>query len=333
MSLNRPLIILLLVAVLVGTALWRLSGDRVETVRRTRIIMGTLVEITAIGEDRARMDRAIGAAFGEMSRIEQLMSGHVEDSEVSRLAKVARSMDVSDETAVVIRAGLEIVEKSDGAFSLILGQLIDAWDILADEPRIPTPDQVTTAMIGLTPEGLQLQGATVIKAHPALKVDLGGIAKGYAVDRAFDQLQQAGLSHFSVNAGGDLRIKGDRGGRPWRIGIQHPRQPETVLAILPAADEAVVTSGDYERYFERDGVRYHHLLDPRTGQPARAVQSITVSAPTTMLADGLATAAFVLGPKEGLALLEEWSEVEGLIIAADGSVHTTSGMKDRLQWP
>jgi thiamine biosynthesis lipoprotein len=136
----------------------------------------------------------------------------------------------------------------------------------------------------------------------------------------------------SVNAGGDIRLLGDRGGESWRIGIQHPRDPDGLLAVLPMQEGAVVTSGDYERYFEADGIRYHHLFDPRTGFPARLCQSATVVAPTAAWADALATAAFVLGPESGRRLLEELPEVEGVLIAADGARHVTRGLQGKIEW-
>ncbi|MBE0599471.1 MAG: FAD:protein FMN transferase, partial [Desulfuromonadales bacterium] len=151
--------------------------------------------------------------------------------------------------------------------------------------------------------------------------------------RAVEILRQAGAGGASVNAGGDIRLLGDRRGAPWRIGIQHPRLPQMVLGVLSLADTAVVTSGDYERFFERDGIRYHHLFDPRSGEPARLAQSVTVVAASAALADGLATAAFVLGPAAGIELLERQPGVEGMVVDATGRPHLTSGLRGEIEWP
>ena len=191
-----------------------------------------------------------------------------------------------------------------------LGRLKQLWNIEGEHPRVPNAAEITAALAGTGLGDLRLAGQVVTKDDPRLAVDLGGIAKGYAVDRAIAVLQAAGVRHASVNAGGDIRLLGDRGDRPWRIGIQHPRKSDAILATLDLADTAVVTSGDYERFFERDGVRYHHLFDPATGQPARRCQSVTVVAPEAMLADALATAVFVLGPGPGLKLLASVSRLQ-----------------------
>jgi thiamine biosynthesis lipoprotein len=156
-------------------------------------------------------------------------------------------------------------------------------------------------------------------------LDLGGIAKGFAVDRAAGALRAAGADNFVVNAGGDLRVSGTKNGKPWRIGIQDPRAPDRLLRVVTPREGAFVTSGDYERYFLWEGERYHHILDPRTGRPARGCRSVTVWTRHGIDADALATAAFVLGPAEGLALLERLEEVEGLVVDDAGGELATSG--------
>lgn len=330
---NRPILVIVLMVLLIAGAWWRLSGQEEGQVRRSQIIMGTLVEITAFGPDTGKLDEVVSRAFSEMSRIEDLMSPHVETSDVTLLSKAVGQQKVSEETAEVIRLGLEIAQRSEGAFDLSMGRLIDIWDILNENPQVPEEARIRQAMDGLGPGGLSLEGRMVSKSNVDLQVDLGSIAKGYAVDRAWQLLKDGGVQNASVNAGGDLRLLGDRKGRPWRIGLVHPRKAGEVLAVLPSADEAVVTSGDYERYFEVDGQRYHHLIDPRTGYPANLCQAVTVVAPTADLADGLATAVFILGPEKGLKLMEEWDGVEGLIVDPDGKVLQTSGLNGRLEWP
>ena len=329
--LRRPLIPLLLV-LLIALLVWQRQPAADPPLSRTALVMGTLVEIKAYGADRPRLEAALDAAFAEMARLEQLFSPQLADSEVSRLSAAAGPLVVGAETAALLAMGQRIARRSDGAFDMGLGKLKTLWGIEGEQPRIPSEAARTRALQGVGPEALRIDGRRIGKSAPDLQIDLGGIAKGYAVDRAVEKLRQAGVVSAAVNAGGDIRLLGDRQGQPWRIGIQHPRRPGAVVATLALQNRAVVTSGDYERYFEQDGVRYHHLFDPRTGQPARGCQSVTVVAADAASADALATAAFVLGPRRGLALLEELPEVEGFLITADGRRLATGGLEGFLQW-
>lgn len=315
-------LLLLLIAVLVW---WRLPGGEQE-LSRTALVMGTLVEIKAFGDDEQLLGEAIDNAFAEMSRLDALLSSHQPDSEISRLSQAQGEFVASPETVALIQLGKQVAVESGGAFDMTLGAVKKLWAIESDQPRIPTEEQLHVALQGIGPDALSLNGNRVKKRLPELQVDLGGIAKGYAVDRALDILRNAGITSASVNAGGDIALLGEHQGRPWRIGIQHPRQTGALLTTLELSDRAVVTSGDYERFFEQDGVRYHHIFDPCTGQPGRLCQSVTVVAADAASADALATAAFVLGPQAGWQLLEDLPGVEGLIVAADGSLRQTSGL-------
>jgi len=321
-----PLAVLLLVLLTAGC-----QRDQQQTVRRSRLLMGTVVEIVALAPASLPADAAVERAFAEMARIEQLMSPSVAGSDVERLSGESGPIEVSAETAAVLRLGQEVARASGGAFDLTLGRLKKLWGIETDTPRVPAEDELRQALAGVGPEALILDGRRVSKRDPALEIDLGGIAKGYAIDRAIELLAQAGIHHASVNAGGDIRLLGDRAGRTWRIGIQHPRQPEALLATLDLADCSVVTSGDYERYFEVAGRRYHHLFDPQTGRPARLCQSVTVVTERAALADALATAAFVLGPERGLELLGRY-RAEGIIVDAAGKSWTTAGLAGKVAW-
>ena len=322
---RKSALLIVLVIILVAFGFYRFSSVS-EPVSRTALIMGTLVEITIYDQDQDQANQAVNAAFAEMSRIEQLLSRHVEGSEVSRLSRADKPFLVSQETADLIRSGQHIARISNGAFDLTLGQLKELWAINSEHPYVPTAEERRQALEGIGPDALQVDGRIVSKRNPALQLDLGGIAKGYAVDRAVSLLRQRGITSAAVNAGGDISLIGDHQGQPWRIGIQHPRKQGAVLVSLSVANRAVVTSGDYERFFEQDGIRYHHIFDPATGAPARRCQSVSVIAPDAATADALATAAFVLGPKLGLQLLEDEDGVDGLVVAIDGSVLKTSGL-------
>jgi thiamine biosynthesis lipoprotein len=321
---NRPLVLLLLVLML-AAAWWRLQPGA-GTVQSTRLLMGTTVTIEVAGADTAVLEQASAAAFAEMARIEGLMSPHLPDSDVSRLTAAAQTVAVAPETAEVITLGVAIARRSGGAFDLTLGRLKTLWGLESESPQVPTAAGIATALQGVGPEALSVSGCRVTKGSPQLAIDLGAIAKGYAVDRALAVLRAHGVTSAAVNAGGDIGLLGSKQGRPWRIGVQHPRQPGGVLATLEAADRAVVTSGDYERFFERNGRRYHHIFDPQTGYPADRCQSVTVLASSAVVADALATALFVLGPEQGLMLLRSYPGVDALIVGADGRLHRTSAL-------
>ncbi len=326
---NRPLIIGLLV-VLLAISWWRLLPDDQE-IRRSQLLMGTVVEIVVGGESSDKLEAAVDAAVAEMTRLDQLLSRHHQKSDLSRLSRSDTGTEVNVETAEVITLGLDVAQRSGGAFDLTLGRLKVLWGFDRENPTVPDQVALTAALEGIGPTALSLQGQEVNKRSLQLQVDLGGIAKGYAVDRAIAVLKEHGVTSAAVNAGGDMYLLGlhselqGRPERPWRIGIQHPRHKETLLETVQVSDRAVVTSGDYERFFEEDGVRYHHIFDPQTGLPARGCQSVTIIADSVALADALATAVFVLGPAAGLQLLTQYPTAEGLVVAADGTLHSSSG--------
>lgn len=324
---------LLLVILLAALALFGRGGEDSGEFRRARVLMGTVVEITLLdGGAGSDAEAAMEAAFSAMAEVEERMSAHRDDSEVAQLNAADKPLEVSAATAEVLELGLHVAAASAGAFDLTLGRLKALWGFDGDAPRVPSDPEIAAALQGIGPASLRLEGRRVTKGDAALRVDLGAVAKGYAVDRAVAALQAAGIRHASVNAGGDLRLLGDHDGRPWRIGIQHPRDPQGVLVTLELADAAVVTSGDYERFFEVEGVRYHHILDPRVGRPADACQSVTVVAASAAEADALATAAFVLGPEAGRRLVESRGGL-ALFVDADGEVSFSEDLKERVRRP
>lgn len=306
---------------------WRLQADG-EELRRSRLIMGTVVEIMAGGEDPGVLDAAVEAAFSEMERLDRLFSRYNAKSEIAQLSQSQNGGEISPETAEVLTLGMEIARKSGGAFDMTLGRLKALWALDEEAPSVPSPAEVAAALAGIGPNALTLKGQQLRKESPQLQLDLGGIAKGYAVDRAVTILKQHGIISAAVNAGGDMYLLGQRTERAWRIGIQHPRKEQGVLERVQVSNRAVVTSGDYERFFEQDGVRYHHIFDPQTGMPARKCQSVTIVTDSVALGDALATAVFVLGPEAGLTFLEQFPQTEGLIIAADGSRHVSPGWEN-----
>jgi thiamine biosynthesis lipoprotein len=315
---------IVLLAGLLALSWWRLQPADDE-IRRSQLLMGTVVEIMAGGRRAGQLEDAVDAAFAEMVRLDHLLSSYIQDSEVSRLSQSASGGAVSAETAAVIGLGLEVARRSGGAFDLTLGRLKALWGIDRENPVVPDRQAITAALAGIGPNALTLNGRQLNKHDAELQIDLGGIAKGYAVDRAIAVLREHGIASAAVNAGGDMYLLGQRPERPWRVGIQQPRQKDAVLETVQVSDRAVVTSGDYERFFEQDGQRYHHIFDPQSGFPARSCQSVTIIADSVALGDALATALFVLGPQEGLRLLDQYPGAEALIVAADGSLHASPG--------
>ncbi len=329
--LKRPLA-LIAALLLILLLSWSLRPKVTAEVARTALIMGTLVEIKAVGSGEKDIEEAISDAFSAMRSEEGRFSTQIETSQISAINRATAAIEVEPEVLFVLQLGQRITRLSEGAFHMGLGGLIRLWDFEAVTPRVPELSEIKQVLPISSEDAVSITGTRVERRDTNLQLDLGGIAKGYAVDRALAVLRAAGLESASVNAGGDIGLLGGHGERPWKIGIQHPRKAGELLATLALRDRAIVTSGDYERFFMLEGVRYHHIFDPQTGLPARACQSVSVVAATVAEADALATAAFVLGPVKGLALLEKSHEVEGLIVSAEGRIEMTSGLKDQIQW-
>jgi len=303
-----------------------------EPISRTRPMMGTQVTITAslshLGESEllACMDEA----FAEIDRIETVMSEYIPASEISVANREAGSSPVAvgRELADLVRLGLEISRLSDGAFDISFAGMNRLWDFGNPEGPLPTRDEAAAAVRHVDYRKIVLAGndpPTISFKDPEMKLGLGAIAKGYGVDRAMEALHRCGATDAIVNAGGDLKASGRCGERPWRIGIQDPREMSRLVATIIVEDFAVVSSGDYERYFIRDGKRYHHILDPRTGMPARGSSSVTVLHQSAARADALATAIFVLGPERGMALINSIPG-EAVIIDIRGEITLSEGL-------
>ncbi len=233
---------------------------------------------------------------------------------------------VDDETELLIRAALDLHRTSHGRFDPTIGVLRRAWDFKTG--RVPGAGELAALLPLVQASAVELRSGTVRFHRPGMELDLGGVGKEYAVDAVADLLASEGVESALVNFAGDVRTVGRRGdGRPWTVGVQDPRHSRrNRLTIAMARGAGIATSGDYERAFIKDGVRYHHLLDARTGLPARGLASATVIAPRTFQAGCLATAAFLLGPKLGMDLLESTPGAEGVLITESGQVLATAGL-------
>ena len=293
----------------------------------TEPIMGTRVHAELYSEDEVRGKALLAEVLAEMRRIEAQYSPYIEQSELSRLNREAGQGWVSTTAEMVdlLMKSSQISRLTGGAFDITHASVGRYYDYREGER--PDDSAIAVALAAINHEFVEVDPSQlkVRFTHPLVYIDLGGIAKGYAVDRCIELLAAAGISQASVAAGGDSRILGDRGGEPWTVGIQDPRQEEMAV-LLPLVDTAVSTSGDYERFFEEDGVRYHHILDPSTGDSARASWSVTILGPDATFTDGLSTSVFVLGPERGLALIDRLPGVDAIIIDAAGQLRYSADL-------
>lgn len=332
------IVIILLAGLLSTTAL---SFQQQASLHQTRLYMGTFVEITVYGKDTHACQRAIDAAFDELEKAENSFSKYMSNSEVSLINKLAsqRAVKVSPEVFEVISISQDISKLSDGAFDITVGSLMNIWDLARKIRRVPNREELHGALEVANYDEVILDTSeqTVNFRKAGVQIDLGGIAKGYAVDKAVDALRRYGISSALVNAGGDIFALGSPPSEDcWKVGLQHPRNRDEIVTILELTNQAVVTSGDYENCFFIGDRRYCHIIDPRTGEPVQGMLSTTVIAPSASEADALATAVFVLGLKEGMSFIEGLNQIEGVIIAEDKSsldnmkIAVSSGLEAKL---
>jgi len=298
--------------------------------KKTKVIMGTYVTITVArgGLPEVVVRAAVADAYSEIERIDRLMSTYKPESQLSQINREAgmRPVKADPEVIAVIQDALDVATMTGGAFDPTVGPLVRLWGIGGDKARVPGKDEIDAArrLVGFSHVILDKKAGTVFIENKGMAVDLGGIAKGYASDRAVEILKARGIKGGIVAVAGDLKLFGaGEGGKPWKIGIQHPRKPDALLTELEVNDAATSTSGDYERYFIKDGRRYCHILDPKTGYPASGLMSVTVLARDSYLADSLATGLFVMGPEKANAFARSHPEIEVLMVAGDGSISST----------
>lgn len=299
--------------------------------------MGSALQVSVWTADTRGANEAIDAVYAEFERLDRLLSVWHPESEVQRLNQAAGHgpVPVGPDLIAVLQASAEAHRLTAGKFDITFGALADVWRFDHDQDnRIPTDLEILAR--------LPLIDAAAVKVNPAtgsaeisrlgVRVHLGGIGKGYAVDRGAAILRRAGFQDFLIQAGGDLYAAGRHGDRPWRVGLFDPRGHDgETFATVELDDETFSTSGDYERFFIKDSVRFHHLLDPQTGQPARSCRSVTILARNALTADWASTGVFIMGPEAGMALVESLPDVEAVIVTADNEVRVSSGLEGRLK--
>ena len=289
---------------------------------REEAIMGTRVAVEVWHEDAGRAEAAMAAVIAEMHRVDALMSHYKPESELSQVnARAAEGpVKVQPELSALIARALEFSALTGGAFDITYASVGYLYDYRAHAR--PSEEEIAARLPSVNWRHVVVdrEASTIRFAREGVRIDLGCIAKGYAVDRGIGILRDMGMRHGTVTAGGDSRILGDRRGRPWVVGIRHPDDRARVIARIPLEDAALSTSGDYERYFDEGGQRYHHIINPKTGHSAGALRSVTIIGPDATLTDGLSTSVFVLGPEHGLELVERLGEVDAVLVTADGRV-------------
>jgi len=310
-------------------------GKKCVLVESTSFLMNTSVTVKIFAPDEDEGRNIIQEAFVRARALEHIMEPLKGDGELKRINSGPPGVwwGIGSELRTVLERSIFFHKKSGGAFDPTIGAVKWLWDF-ENGGRLPSEEEIRTALKTVGLSYIELRGDSLNLGTLGSKLDLGGVAKGYVVDRMVDVLRDRGIEAGLVNAGGNIFSFGKKpGGKDWVIGLRHPRTNQTIVmehVLLPA----VATSGDYERYFIKDGIRYHHILDPVTGYPARGCMSVTVWAETAIDADILSTTIFVLGPEKGLVFAESQENVETLIIyeTPDGGVgHVfTTGVKDKI---
>jgi thiamine biosynthesis lipoprotein len=304
-------------------------------VERTFMAMGSSLKVSIWTADEAKATAAAARVAQEFDRLEALLSVWKDGSDVVRLNNAAglAPIRVSTDTLAALQVALEAGELTRGKFDITFGALTDIWRFDHDQDNL-VPDRAAIEArlprVDFRAVRLDTTAGTAFISRPGMRVHLGGVGKGYAIDRAVAMLRAVGFTDFLLQAGGDLYAAGTNNGAPWTVGIADPRRPDQVFATVRMGDGTFSTSGDYERFFFKDGVRYHHLLDPDFGEPARGCRSVTILTNRAVVADVLSTGVFIMGPEDGMALIERLDDVEAVIVTSTNEVLVSSGLKGRL---
>jgi FAD:protein FMN transferase len=307
-----------------------------SVIERTGIAMGSSLVVTAVSRDAESAHRAIQLVFDEFAMLEERLSVWKPGSDVERINAAAGKMPVvvSPDTIDVLQLAIEAGDRTEGKFDVTFGALSGLWKFDHDQDNV-LPDQSAIRqrlpLIDYAQLVIDRAAGTAFLRHAGMRLHLGGIGKGFAVDRAAGILRAHGLRNFMIQAGGDLYVAGRRGDRPWRVAIRDPRGPaDRLIAALDLTDGTFSTSGDYERFFMLNGTRYHHILDPDSGNPARGLRSVTVVAERAVDADTLSTGIFVMGAEKGMALVERLPNIHAVLVTDRNEVLVSSRLRDRL---
>jgi thiamine biosynthesis lipoprotein len=298
-------------------------------------IMGTRVAISLWHEDATVAHDLSEKVFAELRRLDQQFSPYIESSELSRINREAatRPVSISNEMQHLLKSSMDYSQLSTGAFDITFASVGYLYQYR--ESKKPDDETIKKLLPSINFQHLKLVDNTIFFAEKNVKIDLGGIAKGYAVDRGIAILKSAGVQYATLMAGGDSYYLGLHKDRPWNVVIQHPRDQKKSVVMLPVADMAVSTSGDYERYFMQDGQRYHHIIQPKTGKSASELMSVTIIGQETLRTDALSTSVFVLGAKAGMELINRLPDVDAVIIDRQGNLYYSKNLvpPEKLEKP
>ena len=314
------------------------AAKTVEPVSRQNFFFDTVCSIAVYDMDKMseeNANKAIQNAFALCSRYESLLSRTKEGTDIYRINHAGgEPVECDPETVEVIREGLYYSELSEGRFDITIGRVSDLWDFHSEEPAVPSDESLKEAVETVDWHKVLIDGNTVTLTDPDTHLDLGGIAKGYIADRLCEQLRRDGVTSGIISLGGNIACIGSKGSgskaSPFRVGIEKPYSNQSqIVGVVEASDETVVTSGVYQRYFEKDGIQYHHILDATTGLPARSdIVGVTLKAADGKSADcdALATILLIMGEEKAMKMLEETDGFEAFFILEDGTFASTEGM-------
>lgn len=296
--------------------------------KRTRFMMDTFCSITIPG-NKAVLP-IIDKALDRMQDIDTRFNVNNPESQLYRFAN--ENIPITDNEIVdVIKKALYICEKSNGAKDITLYPISKLWGFYSGTPRLPADADIQKARRNIGYKYIVIDHGTVKKTNPGIAIDLGSIAKGYAISEAAKVLRKGGIKSAIIDGGGQIYALGLYNGKPWKIGIKHPREEGKYIGSLEVTDMSIATSGDYERFFIKDGVRYHHLMDAKTGYPAQGVMCATIVNPDPTMADDLTSAVFVSGIERGLALVKTMPDTETIMMDSNGKLHYSEGLKNNLK--
>ncbi|NPV60647.1 MAG: FAD:protein FMN transferase [Actinobacteria bacterium] len=310
---------------------------------RQEYVLDDLVTITAYGRNQAQVEGAVEDAFGELSRLDGIADRYDPESELSRLNAAAASgpVEVSEELWEMIDIGMQAYEASGGLFDITVGPLIDVWDVTGRSERgdpPPAQEEIEDALEKVGADKLVLDPAarTVAFAREGMAIDLGGVAKGYALDKAASALREGGVGTAIIDMISTSLTMGEKpggeGGNDWRIAVMDPRGEGYLATLLLDGDTYISTSGDYQRFFEYGGIRYHHILDPRTGYPAQGAISVTVlGGRNGAWSDAMSTAAFIMGYPQGMEWLREMEQDGVMMVDGEGAVHVSPDLGEKVE--
>jgi thiamine biosynthesis lipoprotein len=334
-KLSISMVIVIVLAVLVSGCL----NDNLaasKTYKETQFLMDTVVEITAYGPEA---EEGVKAAFAEFQRLHAITNNFDENSQLSKINQMAgkEKVVVDPDLVYIIKLSQDVAAKLDDSFDITVGPLSALWGIGHKGDYIPSQAEIEKVLPLVNYRLIEVDSTanTVYLPKAGMMLDLGGVAKGYATDKAIEVLKAKGITSALVNAGGDVRVIGNKpDGKPWRIGIQDPRNADGISAKLALTEwDTMETSGDYQRFIMKDGIRYSHILNPRTGWQPREVASVTMVTNSSTYGDVLSKPIFVLGVEKGLDLLKQFPGNEAVIVTMDGKIIVTPGLEGKIELP